>query len=232
LLSRGRRSTPQWEQISGEIETTILAGSMKVGREFSFSSFRVHGSWRGEGSGVQILPPPEDAPTARIEGGEQPFILEFPLREAPGLWPVTNHRRMSSTPAGLLLSVLLAGGLPQPGRRTAPGCRSGRRSPASRLVLQRFSSRTWRSRDDRLSPPAHARLEEVDAEKYYRDVGHDGHGLRVPADLDESLCLYAGLSPEDRRRFDRATFWMDLASRQWTISVSASFASLVSTIDR
>lgn len=30
---------------------------------------------------------------------------------------------------------------------------------------------------------------------------------------------------------DRATFWIDMASRQWNISVSASFAALVSAIE-
>ena len=32
-------------------------------------------------------------------------------------------------------------------------------------------------------------------------------------------------------QFDRASFWMDMASRQWTISFSASFASLVIAIE-
>jgi hypothetical protein len=55
--------------------------------------------------------------------------------------------------------------------------------------------------------------------------------LRVPADLDQSLCSYAALSAGNRAKFDRATFWMDMASRQWNISVSASFAALVSAIE-
>src|SRR2546428_13619648 len=40
----------QWEQVVEEIETT---GPTKVGRDCSFSSFRVSGSWRGNGSGLQ-----------------------------------------------------------------------------------------------------------------------------------------------------------------------------------
>jgi len=48
----------EWQRISEEIEISVLAGPMKVGREYSFSSFRVTGSWRGDRSGVQILPPP------------------------------------------------------------------------------------------------------------------------------------------------------------------------------
>jgi hypothetical protein len=71
----------------------------------------------------------------------------------------------------------------------------------------------------------------LDSEAYYTTVGHDGKGLRVPADLDQSICLYQELSPTNRSKFDRAAFWMDMASRQWDITVSASFAALVSAIE-
>src|SRR4029450_496951 len=62
----------QWQQVAEEIERT---GPYRVGRDCSFSSFRVAGSWRGKRSGVQILPPPADAPRAPIEKAEHPFIL-------------------------------------------------------------------------------------------------------------------------------------------------------------
>ena len=84
---------------------------------------------------------------------------------------------------------------------------------------------------DEISPPASKQLEEVVPEEYYTKVGHDGKGLRVPTDLDQSICLYLQLSPMNRANFNRATFWMDMASRQWNISVSASFAALVSAIE-
>ena len=84
---------------------------------------------------------------------------------------------------------------------------------------------------DELSPPASEQLEEVEPEAYYTKVGHDGEGLRVPAHLDQSICLYLQLSRSNRAKFDRSTFWLDMASRQWTISISSSFASLVSSIE-
>jgi Apea-like HEPN len=63
------------------------------------------------------------------------------------------------------------------------------------------------------------------------NVGYDGKGLRVPADLDNSICLYLNLNEENRAKFDRAAFWMDMASRQWTNSASTSFASLVTAFE-
>jgi hypothetical protein len=84
---------------------------------------------------------------------------------------------------------------------------------------------------DTLSSPAAERLAEVEPEAYYTTVGYDGNPLRIPADLDESLCRYRELSDANRSKFDRAAFWLDVARRQWTMSVSASFASLVSAVE-
>ena len=61
--------------------------------------------------------------------------------------------------------------------------------------------------------------------------GYDGRGLRVPKDLANSLLLYKALSPASKAKFDRATYWMDMASRQWDISISLSFTALVSAIE-
>ena len=87
---------------------------------------------------------------------------------------------------------------------------------------------------DSLSSPTDEKLTEIKSEAYYNpdyaNVGDDGNPLRVPADLDESVCCYRDLSAADRSKFDRAAFWMDIASRQWTMCVSSSFASLVSAI--
>ena len=39
------------------------------------------------------------------------------------------------------------------------------------------------------------------------------------------------MSFEDKEKFDRAAYWFDLAYRQWEISASASYVSLVSAIE-
>lgn len=224
----------EWERVSDEVEKSILAGVLKVGREYSFSSHRVTGSWRGDRSGMQILPPPDDAPRAQMEMADHPFILEFPIK-ASNFWPVTNHRRMREhRKLTLLLSALLAGRTSLQPRRSehfwaSMPCDDGRFE--TKWVQQFFDARLGEPLIDELSPPASEQLEEVESEEYYATVGHDGKGLRVPGDLDRSICLYLQLSPKNRAKFDRAAFWMDMASRQWTISVSSSFASLVSAVE-
>ena len=249
----------EWERVSEEIEKSILIGPVKVGREYSFSSFRVMGSWRGDRSGVQILPPPSDAPRAHVEMAAHPFILEF-LIQASDFWPVTNHRRMREhRNLTLLLNVLLAGRtslqlrrlehfwaiIPRdndrPNRkgfqRVWQSLWSRRSRNASetedefKWVQQFFFAKLGDAVSNELSPPAAEQLEELEPEQYYTTVGNDGKGLRVPVDLDESICCYRALSVVNRAKFDRATFWIDIASRQWNTSVSASFAALVSAIE-
>jgi hypothetical protein len=224
----------QWGQVSEEIEKSILMGPLKVGREYSFSSFRVPGSWRGQGSRVQIIPLPAAAPRAEVEMAEHPFVLEFPIK-ASDFWPVTNHRRMREhRRLTLLLNVLLAGRTSLQPRRSDHFWASVRHADGhyeSQWAQQFFSGTLGPAVIEDLSPPSDHILEEVEREEYYRTVGHDGRGLRMPSDLDESIRSYRALSPGHRERFDRATFWIDMASRQWNICVSASFAALVSAIE-
>jgi hypothetical protein len=85
---------------------------------------------------------------------------------------------------------------------------------------------------DAPSPLSGERLEEIAGARYHEEVvGLDGRGLRVPSDLDESICQYQGLSRERREEFDRAAIWLDLARRYHAASTSASFAALVSAVE-
>src|SRR5437762_1849190 len=52
----------KWQRVVQKIDRSLFDGSVQVGRDYSFISHRVSGSWRGDRSGVQILPPPENAP--------------------------------------------------------------------------------------------------------------------------------------------------------------------------
>jgi hypothetical protein len=223
----------QWEAIADEIETAVLAGPVKTGREYSFSSYRVEGFWRGPRSDVQILPPHAESPRAPCELAEHPFILEFPLRETK-LWPLTNHRRMREhRDLTLLLNVLLAGRTNLQPRR-APHCwgTSFGGGGKTQWVQNSYFGKLDQPVQDTLSSPEGPPLPEIDAAQYFTAVrGIDGQGLRLPGDLDDSICCYQALLPTRREDFNRATYWLDMASRQWHVSVSASFAALVSVIE-
>ena len=222
-----------WARISKEIEDSILAGPVKVGREFSFASFRVQGSWRGQRSGVQILPPPDNAPRAPVEMADHPFILEFPVK-ASDHWPLTNRRRMREhRKLTLLLNLLLAGGAslqPLRSEHFWANVRGTDGRSEIKWVQQFFFSDLGAAVTDELSPISSEQVEELEPQDYAK-VGHDGEPLRVPADLDESICLYLQLGEANRAKFDRAAYWMDMASRQWANSASSSFAALVSAAE-
>jgi hypothetical protein len=224
----------EWDRISREITASILDGTKQVGREYSFSGFRVEGSWRGNRSGVQILPPPKGAPRAEIELAEHPFILEFPVA-ASDFWNLTNHRRLREhRRLTLLLNVLLTGRTSLPPRQASHfwACVSHEGpTPEIKWLREWFYGELNAIIIDELSQPSGEQIAMVEPELYHTEVGYDGKGLRVPADLDESICLYLQLTAANQVKFDRAAFWMDMASRQWTISVSSSFASLVTAVE-
>ncbi len=222
----------KWEQVVNDIESP---GPIKVGRDCSFSSFRVVGSWRGMRSGVQILPPPADAPRAPYEMAEHPFVLEYPLKTSD-LWPITNYRRIREhLRLTLLLNILIAGRTCVQPRRsrhlwaTVPG--NGEHSLEIKWVQEFFLADFGEAVVDHLLRADGERIKEIEPGAYYTSVCHDGRTLQVPADLDDLICCYTQLSAKTRASFDRASFWMDMASRQWTMSFSAVFASLAIAVE-
>jgi hypothetical protein len=226
----------QWDAIAEEIESKVLNGPEKIGREYSFCSHLVSGSWRGDRSGVQILPPHPQSPTAPVECADHPFILEFPIRDS-GFWPITNHRRMREhRRLTHMLNTVLAGRMSvQNSRRLGHSWCCFRRADGElevRWVQNTYFGQLGQCVLDTLSPQSAERVEVIPADRYLKEVlGIDGRGLRVPSDLDESICHYQQLPPVCREKFDRAAYWLDIASRQWTISMSSSFGSLVSAVE-
>jgi hypothetical protein len=217
--------TTQWEQISNEIENSVLKEPPAVGREYSFSGRRLTRSWRGKLSGVQILPPPGDLPRVPTSSGDHPCILEFPVVMS-SLNPLTNHRRLRNhRDLTLLLNILLAGGVKSMGFRSTH-CWAG-----TQWVQQWFSPTLNPYITDALSPQVATPLEELEPEEYDKMLGDDGMALRVPSDLDQSICSYEALSGSNREKFDRAAFWFSTSSRMLDISVSAAFAALVFAIE-
>ena len=216
----------QWEQISNEIENSVLKGPTGVGRECGFSGRRVTGSWRGKLSGVQILPPPGDLPRVPSSFGDHPFILEFPLMKS-NLDRLNNHRELRKhRDLTLLLNILLVGGVKSKSIGRSTYCWAG-----TEWVEQGFSPTLNPFITDALSAPAATQLEELEPEEYDKLLGDDGMGLRVPSDLDHSICGYEALSDSHREKFDRAAFWFSTSSRMHDISISSAFAALVSAIE-
>jgi hypothetical protein len=162
----------EWGDLITEIEGAVNGGTDKVGRDISFSSFRVPGYWRGAYSGVQILPPPEGAPLPPYETGDHPFILEFPLK-ATSRWSLTNHRRRREhRRLTLLLNLLLAG------RTSAPNQRSRHLwalvDTSARWVQESHFADFGPTVIDALSEPPPTQLAEFASARSYARSGQDG----------------------------------------------------------
>jgi len=187
---------------------------------------------------VQILPPPEGAPLTH-EGADNPFVLEFPIQDA-GVWPTTNYsitnqrRRREHQKLTLLLNLLLIGTtkfLRERPRHFWANVHSGGESKFE-WVQEFYFADIGQVVIQDLSAPVGKELEVLTSDNYYKGViGLDGRGLRVPDDLDESICTYQSLPAALQAKFDRAAYWLSMASRQWEDSVSASYASLVSAAE-
>jgi hypothetical protein len=229
----------EWETIRADIDASILNGPPRVGRNYSFSSYRVTGWWRGNGSGVQILPPPHAAPRADPPMADHPFILEFPIAET--CFPViTDYRRLREhRRLTLLLGLLLRGRTTLQVRRSTwswarvPANAAGEIEWVEQFFDAPLDDDPLKNElvKDELSPPSKEQIEPIAPEEYYNQIGHDGGCLRIPSDLDETICRYLKLSPASRAKFDRAAFWIDAAHRQSSFSLSSSFASLVSAVE-
>jgi hypothetical protein len=219
----------EWRQV----KQFLIEGEIKVGRDYSFSKHRVSGSWRGGRSGVQILPPPDNAPSD--PGAENPFILEF-LVKSSEFWQLTNYRRRREhRELTCLLNILLAGHTSFQSERAQhfwgviyPTDGS---KPEIRWVQQYYFAPLEEIIMDELSPTSSKHIEEIEPDQYYGKIGLDDKGLRVPTDLDDLICRYQRLPEVNRSKFNRAAFWMYQSIRVWTISASSSFAAVVSAVE-
>lgn len=222
----------EWSEVVSDIEQTA---PIKVGRDISFSGFRVSGSWRGVRSDVQILPAPAGAPQAPVEFAEHPFVVEFPI-VANDRWPITNDRRLRRHRAiTQLLDVLLVGSVTCQPRRSrhfwAVVPNEQGLLGEVRWLQESYFADFGLVVQDALSPPLGQPMEEVEPDSYYLDIGHDGRHLQVPTDLDDAICRWQVLSSSDRSRLSRACYWMNMASRLWETSFSAVFSSLAIAIE-
>jgi hypothetical protein len=187
---------------------------------------------------VQIQPAPANAPRAN-EGTDNPFILEFPIQDA-GAWHTSNYsitnqrRRREHQKLTRLLNLLLEGTTRFLGERRRNFWANVH--PGGEWKFEWVQE--WYDADfgqivaQELSAPVGEKLGEIESEKYYKEQrGLDGAGLHVPDDLDASICRYQSLQAPLQPKFDRAAYWLSMASRQWEDSMSASYASLVSAAE-
>lgn len=220
----------EWAKIESEIDHGFRSPKTVVGREISFSSRRVSRWWKGTRSKIQILPPPNDAARAGQESAQHPFVLEFPISWSD-VWAIRNFRRLQThRRLTLLLNVLLNADVRFLARRPDHFWGAVDHNEF-KWIGEHYFANIGESITNELSTPNGEPIEVLPTEKYYLLTGNDLKGLSVPDDLDDVIYVYLKLSMDQREKFDRAMYWMSMASRQWNMSQSASFASLVIAVE-
>jgi hypothetical protein len=225
----------RWNDITDNINGLLFRGQQQIVRWWTFNTYRVVGFWHGAKSGIQILPPLPDTPNVPIETADHAFILELPFLRSGctslDQYRMTREHRKLTTLLNLLLRGKTSRLLNSSDQHWAL-VTSDIRSPGyeTKWVQRGFFAKLGRYILDTPSPPEEVRIDQVDTAAYYSEIGHDGRPMRVPADLDDAICTYRSLG-ERQERFDRATYWFDMADQLWPFSYSASFASLVSAIE-
>lgn len=225
----------EWENVATRIEKELVEAVPATARRIAFCHYRVKGWWRSDRLGVQVLPPPPEAPDAPVEHADHPFVLEYPvMRSSNGL--ITNqrdareYRRLTG-----LLNVLLEGQVTsvQPtARHFWAFVGNGKMPPDTLWVQEGYFCPDFRVGADTPSEPGGHAMTPVPANDYYAIDGLESwRGLQVPDTLEDSLVAYRNLSPEQRERFDRACFWWDVKDRAWTISRSASYGATVTAVE-
>lgn len=221
----------EWGGIVAEVETKLLDGIPKVGRDIGFSHHRVEGSWHGKLSGVQILQMP-DPPKLIWEYAQHPFILEFSIIQSE-FWTVTNYRRRRTHRCLIfLLNLLVVGRIHLQVRQPEPAWVLDVTPERTESVFMPggYMGHPGEIVAAELSPPAEQAIQEVEPAEYYARAGSVGP-LQVPSNLDQTLAGYLSLPKRLRARFDRSLFWLDMSQRQWGLSMSASLAALVTAIE-
>ena len=224
----------KWNETAAEIDKLLIDGDHAIGREFSFSKGPVKGFWRGKNSGVQICPPPPNAPLPNTPAGDNPFILEFPIKLS-GNSIVDRHRRIKQHQSlTLVLNLFLNRRISFQQQRRG---HFWAQVPIKDGLFEFKWLHQWYFADlgeiftSSLSPANSQMIDVIQAAKYNSPETLVGDLLTVPDDLDDLLWCYQRLSANSLEKFDRAAFWFDLAFRQWEIAASASFTSLVSAIE-
>jgi hypothetical protein len=227
----------KWAKIITLVDNLINGGQKKVGRQISFSTRRVDGYWSGTDSNIQICPPPECAPMPNYLYAENPFVLEFPFVQSGNIM-IDNyrlereHRRYSRVLNAILSNHIQFHGM----RRRDFWAQLNTNDGTSESVQYRWVPNSYfadigASVCDALTLHSEQLAKVFSSSEYYLPQTFRGDYLTVPDNLDQLLSIYQNLLVRDREDFDQAAYWFDLAARQWEISASASFVSLVSAIE-
>lgn len=100
----GRPISIKYAGIRRNTESGLLPE--RVGRNILFSRYPVRGTGQ-VANGLQILPPPPNAPAVPFLLADHPFVVEFLFRPSDNIWVNSTRQRLAYQSAGLFMMCCL-----------------------------------------------------------------------------------------------------------------------------
>jgi hypothetical protein len=233
LLSRKRELTTLLEELNINCRDSAIR---EYGRGLLMASLPIRGSYLAPSAHIQILPPTDDLPRPSDLHGQNPFLIEFPIRawqrDGIRLWRRRKCLIEWAWVLNTLLSVRVCVESPRPSKAWIFNILDESYVYAQKM----FPVFRGSIIEPALSPTGSA-LPVVPSANYYADWRSPARGslpldeLFVPDDLDEACAKFSALQGIERHRFLSAASIVDIASASWETSISTSFIGTVQAIE-
>jgi len=223
-------------QLVAAIESERYATDTDIARTCLFAAVPTRSQWRFADSAA-IIPAPPGAPQPQEVLADHPFILEVRHRNSvsPRLRGLRSRRVLRCWE--LLLCVIVGWGIHSLGlyttKRWVLTDTHGTLADVKPAFLQvGYFVPGYQAAEAEFSSGDSPRMLSVQDDQFYarRGISVDD-SMAMPHSLPRALQRYRSLPSDEQRRFLRACFWFQLSERQWELSRSASYQSLVQAIE-
>lgn len=219
------------------IQTNLVddCGSVICAAILYSAPFDVKGQWRYRDL-FQIQPLPANLPQQSSQFGENPFILEFKVKNSPK-WDVRRNRRYRELKKlALVLNAFIEGHIIRPyeGLRLTWG-RIGDDPKNEQVVSVKAGYRIKGFQEEKKEFSAMTNISElamVPIGTYYSHWGRGDSDLsvRLPDNMESLLDSYCSLSDANRGKFLTACYWLNHAEEN-KVSRSAAYVAFVQSIE-
>jgi hypothetical protein len=184
----------------------------------------------------QFFPLPSDAPRPQFLLADHPFILEFKYQSSSSASISIQREQRIGREIELICSALLFPKVWSIGSQTQYRWTFEITADGNPISKFRQEGYVWRDAiietNDFSQPGDLSSIAIVDNQTYYSRRGlSPGQDLDIPEDFVPLLTVFWRLTPADRDRALRASYWFQHAKLVSSVSSSAAFIALVSAVE-
>ena len=228
------------ESLLRQLVETITSELRVTGTELAhavlFAAVPTRSQWRFAND-VAIVPVPPGSPQPQEVLGDHPFILEVRHRKCVSLHLRVVRARRVLRMWELLLCVLVGWRIHSLGpyvtkRWVLVDSQGDLRELRPEFLQVGYFLPGYRSPEAEFGDAGAPSMPSVPDDQFYERRGISNEdAMSVPNGLPRALQRYTSLPFDEQRRFLRSCYWFQLSERQWELSESASYQSLVQAIE-